>query len=241
MAIGTTRAEADPRPVLVVTNHAPAFRIGAFARLHEQEGAVFALIGGNVRHGGGSAPDAALPFPVLRPAQREIYRLAASGRHRAVVAGLSGRLAPAAAWRGARHAGVPFVLWATLWAHPRTAAHLAGYPLVRRLYRDADAVITYGPHVSEYVRGKRPRGPVFEAPQAVDDAFWEDGRIPSATPRFKSCSAAASTRRRASGCCSTPGGRRVSRRPPPHWCSRATDRCCPEHGRPDSLWAASSR
>jgi glycosyltransferase involved in cell wall biosynthesis len=172
MAIGASQAAADPRPVLFVTNHAPAFRIGAFARLHEQEGAVFALIGGRLHHGGGAGPQAALRFPVLHPAQREIYGLAASGRYRAVVAGLSGRLAPAAAWRGARRARVPFVLWATMWAHPRTAAHLAGYPLVRRLYRDADAVITYGPHVSDYVRGKRPRGPVFEAPQAVDDAFW---------------------------------------------------------------------
>ncbi len=185
MATGGLRAEHDARPILVVTNHAPAFRIGAFALLHEREEAVFALIGGRVRHGGGAGPGAALPFPVLRPAQREIYRLAASGRHRAVVAGLSGRVAPAAAWRGARHARVPFVLWATMWAHPRTAAHLVGYPLVRRLYRDADAVITYGSHVSAYVRGKRPRGPVFEAPQAVDDAFWRGPAVPERHAPFQ--------------------------------------------------------
>ena len=40
------------RPVLFVTNHAPAFRRGAFAALHEREDVVFALIGGTVRHGG---------------------------------------------------------------------------------------------------------------------------------------------------------------------------------------------
>ena len=41
------------RPVLFVTNHAPPFRVGAFATLHEREDVTFALIGGDVRHGGG--------------------------------------------------------------------------------------------------------------------------------------------------------------------------------------------
>jgi glycosyltransferase involved in cell wall biosynthesis len=164
-------AIADPRPVLFVTNHAPAFRVGAFARLHEREDVVFALIGGAVRHGGGGGR-AALPFPVLRPPQRAVLRLAASGRFRAVVAGLSGRVALPAAWAGARAAGVPFVLWATLWAHPSTPAHLLSYLPLRHLYRDADAIATYGPHVTAYVRAKGARGPVLEAPQSVDNAFW---------------------------------------------------------------------
>lgn len=159
------------RPVLFVTNHAPAFRVGAFARLHEREEVVFALIGGDVRHGGGAeAPDT--PFPVLRPAQREVARLAASGRYRAVVAGLSGRVAPLAAYAGARRAHVPYVLWATLWSHPRTLPHAATYPVVRHLYRHADAVVTYGPHASAYVREKGALQTVVEAPQSVDNAWW---------------------------------------------------------------------
>jgi glycosyltransferase involved in cell wall biosynthesis len=169
---------ADPRPVLFVTNHAPPFRVGAFRALHEREGAVFALIGGDVRHGGG-AGDAELPFPVLRPSQRGVLRLAASGRFRAVVAGISGRVSLPAAWVGARRAGVPVVLWAKSWAHPRprrahprTPAHALSYLPMRAIYRDADAIATYGPHVSAYVRAKGARGPVFEAPQSVDDDFW---------------------------------------------------------------------
>ena len=162
----------DPRPVLFVTNHAPDFRIGAFAALHARQGVVFALIGGDVRHGGALADDAALPFPVVRPPERGVLRLAASGRFRAVVAGLSGRVALPAAYVGARRAGVPFVLWATIWRHPRTAAHALSYLPLRHLYRHADAIATYGPHVSAYVRGKGARGPVVEAPQSVDDAFW---------------------------------------------------------------------
>jgi glycosyltransferase involved in cell wall biosynthesis len=159
------------RPVLFVTNHAPPFRVGAFAALHEREDVVFALIGGDVRHGGGRGGDD-LPFPVMRPSQRGVLRLAASGRFRAVVAGLSGRVALPAAYLGARRARVPFVLWATIWAHPRTAAHALSYLPLRHLYRNADAIATYGPHVSAYVRTKGPRGLVVEAPQSVDNVFW---------------------------------------------------------------------
>jgi glycosyltransferase involved in cell wall biosynthesis len=159
------------KPVLFVTNHAPQFRVGAFATLHEREDVVLALIGGDVRHGGGGTA-AELPFPVIRPSERGVLRLAASGRFRAVVAGLSGRVALPAAYAGAHRAGVPFVLWATIWAHPRTPAHALSYLPLRAIYRSADAIVTYGPHVSAYVRAKGARGPVVEAPQSVDNAFW---------------------------------------------------------------------
>ena len=175
---------ADPRPVLFVTNHAPPFRAGAFRALHEREDVVFALIGGEVRHGGG-AGGGAEPFPVLRPSQRGVLRLAASGRYRAVVAGLSGRVALPAAWLGARWAKVPFVLWATIWAHPRTAAHALSYLPLRALYRDADAIATYGTHVSAYVRAKGARGAVVEAPQSVDDAFWSAPAQPERRAPFQ--------------------------------------------------------
>ena len=159
------------RPVLFVTNHAPPFRVGAFAALNEREDVVFALIGGDVRHGGGGDASG-LPFPVIRPSQRGVLRLAASGRFRAVVAGLSGRVALPGAYAGARRSRVPFVLWATIWAHPRTAAHAVSYLPLRHVYRHADAIATYGPHVSAYVRIKGARGPVIEAPQSVDAEFW---------------------------------------------------------------------
>jgi glycosyltransferase involved in cell wall biosynthesis len=162
----------DPRPVLFVTNHAPPFRVGAFAELHRHEEVVFALVGGGLRHGGGAGGTHGLPFGVLTPPQRAIARLAASGRFRAVIAGLSGRVALPAAYAGARAGGVPFVLWATIWAHPRTAAHALSYLPLRHIYRDADAIVTYGPHVSAYVRSQGARRTVVEAPQSVDDAFW---------------------------------------------------------------------
>ena len=69
--------------------------------------------------------------------------------------------------RGARR--IPFVLWATIWEHPRTLAHRLSWLPTRHLYRHADAVATYGAHVSRYVeRHRGARGNVFVAPQAVD-------------------------------------------------------------------------
>ena len=163
---------SDDRPLLFVTNHAPAYRVPAFAALHEREDVRFALVGGDLRHGGGGTARDELPFPVSHVAQRDVLALAAGGEHRAVMAGISGRIALPAAHLGARRARVPFVLWATIWAHPRTAAHALSYLPLRRIYRDADAIATYGPHVSAYVRAKGARNPVFEAPQAVDPEFW---------------------------------------------------------------------
>jgi glycosyltransferase involved in cell wall biosynthesis len=160
------------KPVLFVTNHAPPFRIPSFAALHARENVVFALIGGDVRHGGGGTATTALPFPVIRPPERAIARIAASGRYRAVIAGLSGRVALPGAYAGARAARVPFILWATIWAHPRTPAHALSYLPLRQIYRHADAIAGYGPHVSAYVRSKGARGPIFVAPQAVDTGFW---------------------------------------------------------------------
>jgi glycosyltransferase involved in cell wall biosynthesis len=173
------------KPVLFVTNHAPPFRVGAFKALHERENVHFALIGGGVRHGGGGTQDQDLPFPVLRPSQRGVARLAASDRYRAVIAGISGKIALPAAYAGARAGRHPFVLWATIWAHPRTPAHALSYLPLRHIYRHADAIATYGPHVSAYVRTKHPKGPVFEAPQAVDATFWGAEAIPDRRADFQ--------------------------------------------------------
>ena len=94
--------------------------------------------------------------------------------------GTAGRVALPAAWLGARRARVPFVLWSALWAHPRTPAHLAARPLLRRIYRDADAVVGLRParrRVRPRARGARAS---YVAPQAVDNAFWARAAAPAA-------------------------------------------------------------
>jgi glycosyltransferase involved in cell wall biosynthesis len=169
------------KPVLFVTGHAPPDRVGAFARLHELENVEFALSGGRSKHGG-PPPARDLPFPHRHIHPHEPAMLAASGRYRAVVCSTGGRLAPAAAWAGARRAGLPLILWTALWAHPRSAAHALSFLALRRLYRSADAVVTYGPHVSAYVSARGARN-VYIAPQAVDNDFWRSSEI--APPRVR--------------------------------------------------------
>ncbi len=177
------------RPVLFVTGHAPAYRVGAFAALHEHEDIEVALFGGRARHGGG-AIEGELPFPHRHVHQRELARLAASGRYRAVVCPTGGRVAPGAVWIGARRARVPLILWASLWAHPRSVAHAFSYLPLRYLYRSADAVVTYGPHVSAYVLARGARN-VQVAPQSVDNDFWG---APAAAPSERSWPAQAQRR-----------------------------------------------
>lgn len=176
------------RPVLFVTGHAPADRVGAFARLHEVEGVEFALFGGPSKHGGPASaeqralarelpfPHRELPFPHRYISQREPARLAASGRYRAVVCSTGGRIALGATWAGARRGRVPLILWSSLWAHPRSAVHALSFLALRRLYRSADAVVTYGSHVSAYVEARGARN-VHVAPQAVDNDFWSAPEI----------------------------------------------------------------
>jgi glycosyltransferase involved in cell wall biosynthesis len=106
--------------------------------------------------------------------QLEAARLAGSGRYRAVIGALAGRVALPATYAAARRARIPFVLWASLWEHPRTLAHALSFLPARHIYRHADAVVTYGPHVTRYVERFRDAGKVFEAPQAVDP--WVFGR-----------------------------------------------------------------
>jgi glycosyltransferase involved in cell wall biosynthesis len=168
---------ADARPVLLVTNLVAPDRMGAFQALHQRENIELALFGGRSHHATTAVEDPSVPHRTIT--QREVYALAASGRYRAVIAGTAGRTALPAAWAGARRAPVPFLLWTALWAHPRTAAFtVAGTPLLRTLYRRADATITYGPHVSAFVARRGARN-VHVAPQAVDVAFWSQAVDPA--------------------------------------------------------------
>jgi glycosyltransferase involved in cell wall biosynthesis len=133
-------------PVALVTGEVSPYRREPFEMLAEAEGVEV------------------LPYSEL--GERAVARRVGSGDYRAVIAGLGGRVALPGSYRSARRAGIPFVLWASLWAHPRTPAHALSYLPTTWLYRKADAVVTYGTHVSEYVRRYRRAGNVFEAPQA---------------------------------------------------------------------------
>jgi glycosyltransferase involved in cell wall biosynthesis len=142
---------ADERPVALLTNRVPDYRVEPFRRLDAAEGVDV------------------IAWQTPGTTQRDAVSAVASGRYRAVIAGLGGRVALPGAYRAARRAGIPFVLWASMWDHPRTLVHRLSRIPTNAIYRRADAVVTYGPHVSAYVQEARgDRGNVFEAPQAVD-------------------------------------------------------------------------
>jgi glycosyltransferase involved in cell wall biosynthesis len=155
------------KPVAVVTNFVAPDRVGAFQALHERVGIELVLFGGRSHHATVAVADPGVPARSVD--ERDVGAAVAGAR--AVICGTAGRRALPAAYRAARRAHVPFVLWSALWHEPRTPAHLAARPLVRRIHRRADAVVTYGPHVSAHARRLGARR-VFEAPQAVDNAFW---------------------------------------------------------------------
>jgi glycosyltransferase involved in cell wall biosynthesis len=168
------------KPVLFATGHVPAYRVDGLARLHEREEIDLALFGGRSRHGG-AAFAGELPFPHRRVSPRDLLALASGGGYRAVVVPTGGRLALLGAWAGARRAGLPVIVWASLWAHPRSAAHALSYLPLLRLYRSADALVTYGPHVSSYVAARGARN-IHIAPQAVDNGFWSSTEIAPPPP-----------------------------------------------------------
>lgn len=166
------------RPILLVTPSVPPERVGAFSALAERIPLEVATYTAGDHHFSASVDSDA--FPVHRVDQRAIRRLAARrDRWSAVVAGTAGRTAFPAAWRGARRAGLPFVVWSAMWHEPSTLAFWVARPFLRRIVRDADAVVTYGPHVSAHVDALGARR-TFVAPQAVDPAVWVD---PLAVPR----------------------------------------------------------
>jgi glycosyltransferase involved in cell wall biosynthesis len=149
-----------PRPALLVTGIVSDYRREPFrllARAEDVEVAAWREAGPPVEG-----------LTVHRTSQWGAVRLAASGRYSTVICTRQGWVPLLGSYLAARVRGIPFVLWATMWSHLRSPRHLLSYPPMVWLYRRADAVATYGPHVSDYVSRHRSRGEVYEAPQAVD-------------------------------------------------------------------------
>ena len=164
-------AMSDARPVLFVTDYAPPSRVGAFARAARARGRRVRAVRRQCdpRRCGPRASCRSRTLraePARRPRARRVAAATAPWSR-----GTAGRIALPAAYLGARRAGVPFVLWATLWAHPRSLAGAAGYLPLRRIYRTPTPSSPTAPTSARYVRANGAHD-VFEAPQAVDNAFW---------------------------------------------------------------------
>lgn len=107
------------------------------------------------------------------PGPRALYRSLRHGDYDAIVSTLSGRATLVATYLAARVSRTPFMLWVGIWDHPRTFFHRLSRPLARFLYRNADGVFVYGPHVADHIRREVGRTEfVFEIPQAVENVAF---------------------------------------------------------------------
>ena len=146
--------------------------MGAFARLHERENIEFALFGGRPPARRRRRRRASCPFPHRHVRPHELARSPRAGATARSSAPTGGRVALLATLggRAARaRAADPVGLAVGAPAQRRARAQLPAR--CARLYRSADAVVTYGPHVSAYVRARGARN-VHVAPQSVDNDFW---------------------------------------------------------------------
>jgi glycosyltransferase involved in cell wall biosynthesis len=127
-------------------------------------------------------------FSELRfPASRltSVRDAAALGkRFNTVIAPIGGGAVLPAAYGGAKLRSRPFILWASVWAQPRSLSHAAALPATRHIYRHADAVLAYGEHVRRYVAQIRGHdNDVFVVTQAVEPELFarriEDSEVDS--------------------------------------------------------------
>ncbi|MBV8992092.1 MAG: glycosyltransferase family 4 protein [Solirubrobacterales bacterium] len=112
--------------------------------------------------------------------------LALGRRYSTVIAPFAGGALLPAAYAGTKCFGRPFVLWASVWVEPRSAAHAFARPAIRHIYRRADAVLAYGEHVRRFVATIRGRdADVFVAPQAVEPELFARHVAPAEIDAFR--------------------------------------------------------
>jgi glycosyltransferase involved in cell wall biosynthesis len=165
--------------IALLTNHLVPYRSPLYERLATEHGVEVLCYGGGERYmpSGGladlDAQLAAASFPARRlDGWRGAWGI--GGRYDAVIAPYAGGAIFPAAYLGARGHRRPFVLWASVWAQPRSLSNDLAWPLTRHIYRRADAVVAYGEHARRFAAGIRGRDDdVFVSPQAVEPELFQ--------------------------------------------------------------------
>ncbi len=176
--------------IALLTTYLTAYRIPLYERLARQHGVEVLCFGGGERYVPAWFADldeqlARAPFPARRlHGPREA--LALGSRYDAVIGGFAGGAILPAAYAGARLHRRAFVLWASVWAQPQSAAHVVALRATNHIYRHADAVVAYGEHVRRFVAGIRGRDDdVFIAPQSVEPELFGRQVAPSEIAAFR--------------------------------------------------------
>jgi glycosyltransferase involved in cell wall biosynthesis len=83
---------------------------------------------------------------------------------------INGKFALPLTYLMARLRRKPFVLWTGIWMRQQTLGHRLGWPLTRFIYRHADAIVTYGTHVNDFLVAEGVLSErIFAALHAVDN------------------------------------------------------------------------
>ncbi|MGO9899432.1 MAG: glycosyltransferase family 4 protein [Solirubrobacteraceae bacterium] len=166
-------------PIALLTNYLVGYRNPLYERLAVRHGLEVLCYAGGDRYAppwitdGLDAQLRAAPFPARRldGGARAAFQVARS--FDAVIAPYAGGAILPAAYAGVRAYRRAFVLWASVWAQPRSAANTLALPVTRHIYRHADAVLAYGEHARRFVAGIRGRdSDVFVAPQSVEPELF---------------------------------------------------------------------
>ncbi len=174
----------------LLTTYLSDYRVPLYAALAEREDIEVLCYGGGERYAPPWFSDldaqlARAPFPARRLAGRS-EALRVGQRYDVVIAPFAGGAILPAAYLGAHRYGRPFVLWASVWAQPRSLAHAVALPMTRRIYRHADAVVAYGEHVRRFVAGIRGHDDdVIVAPQAVEPDLFAPPVTPEEQGAFR--------------------------------------------------------
>jgi glycosyltransferase involved in cell wall biosynthesis len=165
--------------IALLTTYLAGYRTPLYERLAASHGLEVLCYGGGARY----APpwiseeldvqiaDANFPAARLDGGPRAAF--AAASRYDVVIAPYAGGAILPAAYAGARRSRRAFILWASVWAQPRSATNLLALPVTRHIYRHADAVVAYGEHVRRFVAGIRGHDDdVFVAPQSVEPELF---------------------------------------------------------------------
>jgi N-acetylglucosaminyldiphosphoundecaprenol N-acetyl-beta-D-mannosaminyltransferase len=146
---------------VLITNFCPFYRVKLFrllAQAHDMQFLFFSdaseknwealnKLGGqdlpavHLRHGGAGT---------LRMLAR-LWRILWRGEYDVVIQGISGRFVVPLSYTIARLRRKPIIIWTGFWHHPRTPFHRLTFPIVRHIYRHADALAAYGTHVATYL------------------------------------------------------------------------------------------
>jgi glycosyltransferase involved in cell wall biosynthesis len=170
-------ASSPDMAIALLATHIMGYRTALYERLAERHGVEVLCSGGGERYvpewfSDLDAQLASATFPARRlRGAAEAFRIARD--YDAVIAPFAGGAVLPAAYAGAQRHRTPFVLWASVWAQPRSVSHALALPVERDIYRNADAIIAYGEHVRRFVARIRGRDDdVYVAPQAVEPELF---------------------------------------------------------------------